>query len=70
MQDIYYIRLELVKFILLSKISLLFPFFFFFESSIIKPTTLDTNEQEAIGNTVADPAACVVSMPPKYQLCS
>ena len=45
-------------------------FFFFFKSSIIKPTTLDTNEQEAIGNTVADPAACVVSMPPKYQLCS
>jgi len=44
--------------------------FFFFESSIIKPTTLNTNEQEAIGNTVADPAACVVSMPPKYQLCS
>jgi len=45
-------------------------FFFFFESSIIKPTTLNTNEQEAIGNTVADPGACVVSMPPKYQLCS
>jgi len=44
--------------------------FFFFESSIIKPTTLNTNEQEAIGNTVADPGACVVSMPPKYQLCS
>jgi len=44
--------------------------FFFFESSIIKPTTLNTNEQEAIGGAVADPAACVVSMLPKYQLCS
>ena len=36
-------------------------------SIVIKPTTQDTNEQEAIGGTVADPAACVVSMPPKYQ---
>ena len=44
--------------------------FFFFESSIIKPTTLNTNEQEAIGSMVADPATCVVSMLPKYQLCS
>jgi len=42
-------------------------FFFFFKSSIIKPTTLNTNEQEAIRGAVADPAACVVSMPPKYQ---
>jgi len=42
-------------------------FFFFFKSSIIKPTTLNTNEQETIGGAVADPAACVVSMPPKYQ---
>ena len=41
--------------------------YFFFKSSIIKPTTLNTNEQEAIGGAVADPAACVVSMPPKYQ---
>ena len=40
---------------------------FFFKSSIIKPTTLNTNEQEAIGGTVTDPAACVVSMSPKYQ---
>ena len=40
---------------------------FFFKSSIIKPTTLNTNEQEAIGGAVADPAACVVSIPPKYQ---
>ena len=45
-------------------------FFFFFESSIIKPTTLNTNEQEAIRGMVADPVACVVSIPPKYQLCS
>ena len=41
--------------------------FFSFKSSIIKPTTLNTNEQEAIRGTVADPVACVVSMPPKYQ---
>jgi len=40
---------------------------FFFKSSIIKPTTLNTNEQEAIGGMVADPAACVISIPPKYQ---
>jgi len=26
-----------------------------------------TNEQEAIGGVTADPVACVVSMPPKYQ---
>ena len=45
-------------------------FFFFFESLIIKPTTLNTNEQETIGGTVADPAACVVSMLSKYQLYS
>jgi len=45
-------------------------FFFFFKSLIIKPTTLNTNEQQAIGNTVADPAVCVVSIPPKYQLYS
>jgi len=38
-----------------------------FKSSIIKLTTLNTNEQEAIGGMVADPVACVVSMPPKYQ---
>jgi len=44
--------------------------FFFFKSLIIKPTTLNTNEQQAIGNTVADPAVCVVSIPPKYQLYS
>jgi len=43
------------------------PIYLFFKSSIIKPTTLNTNEQEAIGGTVADPVACVVSMPPKYQ---
>jgi len=42
-------------------------FFFFKKSSIIKPTTLDINEQEAIGGAVANPVACVVSMPPKYQ---
>jgi len=41
--------------------------FFFLKSSIIKPTTLNTNEQEAIGGAVVDPAACVVSMSPKYQ---
>jgi len=41
--------------------------FFFFKSLIIKPTTLNTNEQEAIGDIVVDPVACVVSMPPKYQ---
>jgi len=40
---------------------------YFFKSLITKPTTLNTNEQEAIGGAVADPAACVVSMPPKYQ---
>ena len=39
--------------------------FFFFKSSIIKPTILNTNEQKAIGGTVEDPAACVVSMPVK-----
>jgi len=38
---------------------------FFFKSSIIKPTVLNTNEQKAIGGTVEDPAACVVSMPVK-----
>jgi len=32
--------------------------------------TQNTNEQEAIGGTVADPAACIVSMLSKYQLCS
>jgi len=36
----------------------------------IKPTTLNTNEQEKIRSAVADPVACVVSMPPKYQLYS
>jgi len=41
--------------------------FIYFKSSIIKPTTLNTNEQEAIGGAVADPVACVISMPPKYQ---
>jgi len=41
--------------------------FFLKKLSIIKPTTLNTNEQETIGNTVADPVACVVSMPSKYQ---
>ena len=40
---------------------------FFLISSIVKPTTLNTNEQEAIRGAVADPVACVVSMPPKYQ---
>jgi len=41
--------------------------FFFSKSSIIKPTTLNTNKQEAIRGMVADPVAYVVSMPPKYQ---
>ena len=41
--------------------------FFFKKSSIIKPTTLNTNEQEAIEGTVADPMAYIISMPPKYQ---
>ena len=41
--------------------------FFKKKSSIIKPTTLNTNEQEVIGGMVADPAACVVSISPKYQ---
>jgi len=45
-------------------------FFLKKKPSIIKLTTLNANEQKAIGNTVADPAVCVVSMPPKYQLCS
>jgi len=40
---------------------------FFFKSLIIKPTTLNTNKQEAIGGMVVDPVACVISMPPKYQ---
>ena len=44
-----------------------FLFFLKKKSSIIKPTTLNTNEQEAIRGMVADPVACVVSMPPKYQ---
>ena len=39
--------------------------FFFFKSSIMKPTILNTNEQKAIGGMVEDPAACVVSMPVK-----
>ena len=42
-------------------------YLYFFKSSIIKPTTLNTNEQETIGSMVADPAVCVVSMPSKYQ---
>jgi len=40
---------------------------FFKKSPIIKPTTLNTNEQETIRDMVTDPAACVVSMPLKYQ---
>jgi len=40
---------------------------FFFTSSIIKLTTLNTNKQKAIEGTVADPAVYVISMPPKYQ---
>ena len=42
-------------------------YIYIFKSLIIKPTTLNTNEQEAIGGMVADPMACVVSMPLKYQ---
>jgi len=38
-------------------------FFFLKKSSVIKSTTVDTNEQKTIGGVVADPAACVVSMP-------
>jgi len=38
--------------------------FFLKKSSIIKPTT---NKQKTIGDAVADPVACVVSIPPKYQ---
>ena len=41
--------------------------YIFFKSLIIKPTTLNTNEQETIGGMVADPAVCVVNMPSKYQ---
>jgi len=41
--------------------------YIYIKSSIIKPTTLNTNEQEAIEGMMADPVACVVSMPPKYQ---
>lgn len=40
--------------------------FFFSKSSIITPIILDTNEQGAIGDAVADPVACVISMPPEY----
>jgi len=47
--------------------SRLYLFFLFSKPSIIKLTTLNTNEQEAIGGAVVDPAAYVVSMPPKYQ---
>ena len=42
-------------------------YIYIFKSLIIKPTTLNTNEQKAIGGMVADPIACVVSMPLKYQ---
>jgi len=45
----------------------IFSFFFKKKSSIIKPTTLNTNKQETIRDIVADSAACVVGMPPKYQ---
>jgi len=37
------------------------------KSSIIKLITLNTNEQEAIRDMVADPVACVVGMSSKYQ---
>ena len=40
---------------------------FFFTSSIIKLTTLNTNKQKAIKDAMADFAACIVSMPSKYQ---
>jgi len=33
----------------------------------MKPTTLNTNKQKAIRDAMADSAACVVSMPSKYQ---
>jgi len=41
--------------------------FFKKKSSIIKPTTLNTNEQKTIEGMVTDPVAYVISMPPKYQ---
>jgi len=50
-----------------NQASLIMTTYIFFKSSIIKPTTLNTNEQETIGGMVADPAVCVVSMPSKYQ---
>jgi len=37
------------------------------KSSIIKLITLNTNEQEAIRDIVADLVACVVGMSSKYQ---
>jgi len=40
---------------------------FFFKSSIIKLTTLNTNEQKAIRGVVANSVVYVVSMSPKYQ---
>ena len=55
------------KFDIIILVLLFMVVFFFKKSSIIKPTTLNTNEQEAIRGTVANSAACVVSMPPKYQ---
>jgi len=40
---------------------------FFFKSSIIKLTTLNTNKQKAIRGVVANSVVYVVSMSPKYQ---
>jgi len=40
--------------------------FFKKKSSIIKPTILIANEQLAIRGAVANPVACIVSMPSKY----
>jgi len=40
---------------------------FFFKSSIIKLTTLNTNKQKAIRGIVANSMVYVVSMSPKYQ---
>jgi len=53
--------------VLAAIIPYLVSYIFFFKSSIIKLTTLNTNEQETIGDMVVDPVAYVISIPPKYQ---
>jgi len=53
--------------VLAAIIPRLVSYIFFFKSSIIKLTTLNTNEQEAIRSMVVDLIAYVISIPPKYQ---